>query len=286
MLADVVCVIWIVMAGALGWKRRFRRELPSLVILLVTWFVSQFLAHGLMRAVSSALGFGPIDAMLFLSLGLWTLLYFVFWRLWLKFQSRPNTQQMRIELDEMGNPIVRGGALQGPLGGVIGLVRGVVLYIGVVSALAALVPSRFYKDGRGMAMVHPKSWSMKQIRSHDPNLKTFHDAARGLRSLQYLQRSGAARSKAFRHKELKAAWKTPAIRKLRKDGKLLNRANRKRQGRRDATLLLWLRSFQDAVAQPKTAKALALFAKHAPAPFDRGAKDPPKKRKKRRRKRR
>lgn len=270
MLADVLFGIWIVMSGALGWKRLGRHEIPSLLVLSITLLLSRLVAFVLMNPLAKVISRGPLEVFWVLSLTLWLLFFFLGWRFWLSWSNqRGGSVHTRIDMDEFGQPIVRGRGLQVVLGIVFGLVRGAVLYLGIVSCLAALVPNYMYRDGRGTAMIHAKSKSMQWMQMADPMLRRMGDVVQGLRSVRYIQRSTKAMRKVQRNASLKTLWNSRAIRTIRKDKRLLSRANQKRLGRRNPTLLLWIPSFHWAVTDAARAHALITLGKVLPAPFDK-----------------
>ena len=283
MLADVVSIIWVVMAGAMGYKRRARVELPSLILIALTLLISRFVGSLLGPSLAGIGGIGPYEASLYTSLVLWLALYWPLLKGWNKWNQWTPESGVRIELDELGNPVVKGAALQGIFGLLLGVVRGAILYVGVVSCIIALVPGRLYKDGRGTAVVHLDSKTMKWIKAYDPGFQKLLWTTRGLRSIQYLNTHWRARRSLVKTPAMKKIWQSEDIKALRKNRTLLNRAMRKRQGKKDPTLLLWLPAFQKAATSDATRKKLVMLAKAAPAPFDRKQKNNTKKTKRKKR---
>lgn len=279
MLADVLTCIWVTMAAVLGWKRRAAYEMLSLVCLALAYVAARGSAIFLGPTLGVSAKIGPVGGQFLATASLWLIFYIVLLQV-VKRLPRKAEAGVRIEVDEDGNPVVRGGVMPKIGGVLVGAVRGLVLFLGVVSLLVVLVPSFLYKDGRGTAMIQPKSMTMKTIKQWEPTLRAMEDVTKGLRSLQHLRANRKLRMQVIRkHPELKKLYDLPKIQKIRQDIKLLSRANKQRQGKRDSTLLLWLPSFQDAVRDAEVVDALGKMAEWAPAPFDRYKdKGAPKKR--------
>ncbi len=268
MLADVLTCIWVTMAAILGWKRRAVYEVMSLVALVLAYVVARLAAEPLGATVGGIAKIGPLGGQFLAMAVLWFVLYVAF-LFGIKRLPREAEAGVRIEVDEEGNPVVRGGVMPKIGGVLLGGVRGLILFLGVVSLLVALIPAFLYKDGRGTAMIQPASITMKMLKEHEPLLRAMEDVAKGLRSLQHLRANHKARARVMReHPSLKGLYDAPKIQRLRQDTTLLTKANQRRQGRRDSTLLLWLPQYQEAVRDAEVVRMLATFARLAPAPFD------------------
>ena len=203
---------------------------------------------------------GPLAGSAVVVIVLWPLLYFVLQSLWKKIRSKQaeSEEGIRISVDEFGNPVAnRSGMFAKNLGGALfGLGRGAILYAGVLYLLLILVPSTMYKDGRGTVIVHPKSVTLRWLRNTDPVLVRMDQVTRGLQTIRGIQRHTRVRRNYRKSSIAQSLYRSPEVKKLRKNSKLLSRASSKTQGRRDSTLLLWLKSYQYAVFDTKTAKAL------------------------------
>ncbi len=258
MLADIVCGLWLIMSGILGWKRKAKMELPSLVILMLSYGGARFASLFLANTVDSIAKKGPLAGAAMATLVLWPVLYYTLQFVWKKIPKGGNEAGIRISLDANGNPVVNRGSLltKGLLGALFGLSRGVILYAGTLYILLLIVPSTMYKDGRGTVIVHPNSITLKLVRQVDPTLKDMDSVTKGLQVLHHIRTRSRVRRKAYRNKKVRKLLKRPVIQNAYKNRKLLHRASHKRQGRRDSTLILWLRSYQEAVQDPKAVKAL------------------------------
>jgi hypothetical protein len=270
MLADILTGIWVLMAAILGWKRQMRYEGMSLLAVVISYILARWLGDLGGAAIGGALKIGDVGGATFLTMALWLILYIGAMKMGKRLMQRETeASNVRIELDEAGNPVVSGGRF-GKIGGlVVGGVRGAVLYGAVVAGLVVLIPSFLYKDGRGTAMVQPGSQVMALLQRHEPQLRRLDEAVKGLRALGHLRKNRKAYQAASRQPELDALLKLPQIKALWKEVKLLEKADNQRQGRRHATLLLWMPAFQAAVRDTKTVEALAELSRLSPAPFDR-----------------
>ncbi|MCK6512343.1 CvpA family protein [Myxococcota bacterium] len=268
MLADVLTCLWVTMAAVLGWKRRAVYEVMSLVALVLAYIGARLLAGPLGPMVGGIAKIGPLGGQFLATAILWFALYVGLLFL-IKRMPREAEAGVRIEVDDEGNPVVRGGVMPKIGGLLLGAVRGLILFLGVVSLLVALIPVFLYKDGRGTAMIQPASITMKLLKEHEPVLRAMEDTAKGLRALQHLRANATVRARVMRqHPELKALYDSPKLQRIRQETTLLTKANQRRQGRRDSTLLLWLSPYQEAVRDPEVVQALATFARLAPAPYD------------------
>lgn len=258
MLADVVCGLWLLMTAILGWKRKAKMEFPTLIILALSYGGARFGSLFLSGPVDSFAKKGPLAGAAMATVLLWPVLYYALQFVWKKLPKGGNEAGIRITVDANGNPVVNRGSLltKSFLGAVFGVGRGVILYTGTLYILLLIVPSTMYKDGRGTVIVHPKSVTLKLVRQVDPTLKNMDSVTKGLQTLHLIRTSSKVRRKAYRSQDVRKLLRQPTIKKLRRKRKLLHRANYKRQGRRDSTLILWLRSYQETVTDPKSVQAL------------------------------
>lgn len=285
MIADIVLGIWLVMAAIYGWKRKALLELNSVMMFAISYLIARvaagFAAPSLAGIKISGATLGPIGAEALASFVLWLTLYILLSLLWRKFKPSGPESGIRIEVDAQGQPIAKSTTLKSLFGALFGMIHGTMLYAAILLWCMLLVPIISYKDGKGITMIHPGSHVIKVLRMVDPLLQRIDWSVKGLRSLRFYNQHRKVRRKAHRDKSLRKAVQSKPIKKLRRNSKLLSRANSSKQGRRDGTLLLWMPAFQKLVADPKTAKELKHIAKALPAPFDGGTKAPTKKRRKR-----
>ncbi len=269
MLADVIFILWIIMGGVFGWQRRAAIELYSFIILAVTFIFARLLAQFFMFPIASIFNSRPIDTRLISFLILWLFLHIAVWKLWNAWSIKRKAN-IRIRYDADGNPIANPIPFWTKLlGFFIGIFRSAFLYAGIISALYLLVPSRFYKNNRGTTLVHPNSISLRWIKQLDPDIRRLEEVTQGLRSLRSLKYNLHRRYRCFKRTSLRQIWKMPQIIHLRRNRKLLSRANHGRQGRRDASLLLWMPAMQETLADATTSNALITLARQCPSPFDR-----------------
>ncbi len=260
MLADIVCALWLVMSLVLGWKRKFKLEAPTFVILTISYILARIASIYLAHIVDGVMKKGPLTGAAVATLLLWPVLYYTLQYVWKQLRSKLPAGEagIRISVDADGNPLINRSSLLGKSigGAIVGLGRGIILYAGVLYILLLIIPSTMYKDGRGTVIVHPKSVTLKLLRQLDPILLRMEQVTRGLQTIRGIQTRVKIRRKYRKSKQAQALYRSPEIKRIRKKRKLLRRANSKRQGRRDSTLLLWLKSYQHAVFDTKTATAL------------------------------
>ena len=99
---------------------------------------------------------------------------------------------------------------------------------------------------------------MKAIVHYHPELRKLEDVAGGLRVLKH-RRKRYVRRQLKKSPELKRLLRRKDIKALLRQKHLLRRANLRRQGRKSATLLLWMPAFQRIFAKPETVAALRLL---------------------------
>lgn len=270
MLADVVCVIWVVLSGLLGAYLGIRAELYRLTLLVGSYAVARVVGVTLAESLAAKL-YGVMGASLIVALVLWPVLYWtvriVFEKIF-AFRRHP----IRVNFSPDGEMIVGHSPFWKRLfGGLIGAVRGGALFVGLLSLLIPLTPLLFSKAGKGTAILHPASKVLRWIRQQDPRLTQIEAVARGLRSMRYAQRSRRMRRRAERSKEARQILRNRSVRSLFKRRALLNAAHSRKEGRKDAMLLLWRRDFQELVFQPYTSFALATLGTILPAPGEKSS---------------
>lgn len=268
MIADVVLGIWLIMAAVYGWKRKALLEFNSLLIFVVSYAIARIASVSLAPIVESSLGWGPIGTQVVISFVLCIVLYIVLGMIWKKVRPIGSESGLRIELDAQGNPIVKGVKLKALLGAVFGILRGALMYVAVLHWLMLLVPIVSYNDGKGLTVVHPASYTIQTLRKLDPLLQRIDWTVKGLRTLRYTQHSRKARRKVYKDKTLRKWMRTKAGRRIQRNKTMLNRANSTKQGRRESTLLLWMKDFQQVVNDPHHSHMLQRIAHLVPAPFD------------------
>jgi hypothetical protein len=274
-LADIIPLIWLLMAGYFGWKRMGRIELVSFVSVTVSFLLAYVVAFQVGPSLAGAKYAVTFPWLLF-SL-LWTFLWVVFAQIGNKWLSR--NAGAHIEMDEYGRPKMGKIWLSKFFGAFWGIVRGALLYVGFVGVSMVLVPTFFYAKGRGTAVVHPNSLSMKALVQHHPELRKLEEVAGGLRVLKHRHKRHVRRQ--FKKSgEVQRLLRRKDIKALFRQKELLRRANHRRQGRKSATLLLWMPAFQRIFAKPETVAALRLLQKRV------DLKKKPRKLRKRTRKRR
>lgn len=268
MLADIICLLWVIMSTVFGMKRRVRMEFASLSVLLVSYFGARVMGIILTEPLASAL-YGPFGARLIVTLLAWILLYFFSWYIIRGFGFYKPRENIRVDIDASGEPTSISFATEKLLGGVIGFLRGFLLFAALIAILVPLIPLMWYSNGKGTAMVHPDSLVISWIRTVDPDLIGMDDSAKGLRSIRYFYRSPKLQAEYLKDPEIKRILRIPSIKYLRKRKRLLRKASSEEQGVRDATLLLWMKLFQETIVDKKRVRVLSIFAKRIPAPIDR-----------------
>ena len=268
MIADIVLAIWLVMAAVYGWKRKSLLEFNSLLVFIVSYGLSRVVASALAEPLAPKVGLGLVGTEVAVSFALCLTLYILLGLLWKKLRPVGSESGIRINVDAEGNPIVKGAKLKAFLGALFGMAKGILMYAAVIFWLILLVPILSYKDGKGLTVVHPDSLLIKNLRKVDPLIIRVDWSVKGLRTLRYLNRSRKARKRAYRNRKLRKLLKKKSIKKLRRNKKLLSRANSKKQGRRESTLLLWMPAFQQIVHSAQMTERLKQLAQAIPAPFD------------------
>lgn len=258
MLADIVCILWLLMSAVLGWKRTSSLEFPSLLLTVLSYGLARLISPTLAEVVDGIAKKGVLTGAAIATLLLWPILYLVLHAVWKKIRPHGGSRSIRIRVDADGNPMVNQASLlsRNALGTLFGLMRGVVLYSGILYILLLIIPSSMYKDGRGTVIVHPKSISLKWIRRWDPTLRRMDQVNRGLQLLYGIKTRAKLRQKAYRTPQIAALLNSPDLITLSRNHKLLTRAVAPNQGLRDSTLLLWLKSYQKAVFYDSSALAL------------------------------
>jgi len=254
MLADIIFLLWVVGAGVLGWKRLFRVEVLALLSLLASYTAARLLAI-LLTGPLILSSLGPMGTRWLLSAVLWLGLAMALRPLVHRLRASENQHGIRVELDEAGEPVVRGAFLLKASGFFVGCLNGAALYLAITALLIPMIPLLLYKDGRGTVMIHPTSMSLRLLRDIDPDLRSLQKTAAGLRSLLA---AGSAKNEASVKSQprLREILGLPVIQEARKNKKLLDRADSEKQGRRDPTLLLWLPSFQRLASDSSAVSAL------------------------------
>lgn len=258
MLADVVCILWLLMSVVLGWKRTSKLELPSLLLMASSYVLARIISPFLAEMVDGIAKKGVLAGAAFATILLWPVFYLLLDAIWKSIRPRGQSAEIRIRIDVDGNPIVNhAGMLSRNVGGaVLGLLRGTILYSGILYLLLIIVHSTMYKNGHGTVIVHPKSVSLRWIRQIDPTLSRMDQVNRGLQWLYSIRSRAQLRQMAYRNAKIMALLNSPPLLDLSRNRKLLTSANAAHLGKRDSALLLWIKSYQKTVANDASVRAL------------------------------
>ena len=201
MLADIVAIVWLLMVGFVGLRRGWKRELFGLLILIASSVIARLLALVLYKKMTAVFALGPLGTQIALFLIFWLLVYATIMAILHFFRS--SESHISIPQNPDGSPNLLLIRINRFFGFSLGMLRGAVLYIGIMGALVVLMPIATYKaqSGKGVAIVYPGSVSLKVVHLLDIDLRRFQAALTGLHVLHNLRCSPLKKNKLRRTKK-------------------------------------------------------------------------------------